>query len=93
MDKLDIIIESSLNLFCKVLNVKVAWDFADKVKKGSEFITATHIEEEKTIIINPDIMNCYHIDDVDIIEHLESIENVSGYIKQLIKNDIKETKK
>lgn len=50
-------------------------------------------EEYQKKVIRRYVLKANQNTDPDIIEHLDSLENVQGYLKELIRRDIVNTKK
>ena len=57
--------------------------------RDKEAIKRAQKRYEASGVIKRKILKLHTVHDADIISHIESLPNLNGYLKQLIRNDIK----
>lgn len=57
--------------------------------RNKEAIKRAQKRYEESGVIKRKVLKLHTIHDADIISYIESLPNLNGYLKQLIRNDIK----
>lgn len=60
--------------------------------RNKEAIKRAQKRYEESGVIKRKILKLHTVHDSDIISHIESLQNINGYLKELIRNDIKTRK-